>query len=90
MQGKRRAPLAPANMLWLIQRDFLEGKTVQAMVKEALEPVPNPEHDTDIDQVCQLLRLHSLGKLRPDVAGMMQHRPHTAASQPEHQVICRL
>ena len=51
MQGKQRAPLAPATMLWLIQRDFLEGKTVQAMVKEALEPVPNTNHDLDIDQV---------------------------------------
>lgn len=38
-------------MLWLIQRDFLEGKTVQAMVSEALQPVPNPEQDQDIAQV---------------------------------------
>ena len=50
-QGIQRAPLAPANMLWLIQRDFLEGKTVQAMVKEALQPVPNPGRDADIEQV---------------------------------------
>jgi hypothetical protein len=26
--------LAPAQLLWLIQRDFLEGKTVSQMVKE--------------------------------------------------------
>lgn len=51
LQGAQRAPLAPATMLWLIQRDFLEGKTVQAMVKEALEPVSNPDRDPDIDQV---------------------------------------
>lgn len=51
LQGAKHAPLAPATMLWLIQRDFLEGKTVQAMVKEALEQVPNPNHDSDIDQV---------------------------------------
>ena len=38
-------------MLWLIQRDFLEGKTVQAMVAEALLPVPNPFEDQDIAQV---------------------------------------
>ncbi|MCJ1422123.1 hypothetical protein MMC29_000002 [Sticta canariensis] len=53
-QGMQRAPLAPATMLWLIQRDFLEGKTVQAMVKEALEPVSNPDRDPDIDQVNQI------------------------------------
>ena len=38
-------------MLWLIQRDFLEGNTVQAMVMEALQPVTNLNHDPDIDQV---------------------------------------
>ena len=39
-------------MLWLIQRDFLEGKTVQQMVSEALLPVANPFEDQDIAQVC--------------------------------------
>lgn len=38
-------------MLWLIQRDFLEGKTVQDMVTEALLPVANPYEDQDIAQV---------------------------------------
>ena len=38
-------------MLWLIQRDFLEGQSVQQMVDAALEPVPNPGRDADIDQV---------------------------------------
>lgn len=38
-------------MLWLIQRDFLEGKTVQDMVSEALQPVANPYEDQDIAQV---------------------------------------
>ena len=37
-------------MLWLIQRDFLEGTTVQQMVKAALEPVDNPNKDIDIDE----------------------------------------
>ncbi|CAI5989455.1 unnamed protein product [Closterium sp. NIES-65] len=41
----------PAKLLWLIQRDFLEGKTVQEMVRGALQPVPNPEGDKDVDQV---------------------------------------
>ena len=38
-------------MLWLIQRDFLEGKTVQQMVSEALSEVPNPTNNVDIAQV---------------------------------------
>ena len=41
-------------MLWLIQRDFLEGKTVQQMVSEALLPVANPHEDADIAQVCRV------------------------------------
>ncbi|AQK62344.1 Guanylate-binding family protein [Zea mays] len=31
----------PAKLLWLIQRDFLQGKSVQQMVNEALQRVPN-------------------------------------------------
>lgn len=37
-------------MLWLIQRDFLEGQSVQQMVTAALQPVPNPSKDPDIEQ----------------------------------------
>ena len=48
---KSRAPVEAPNMLWLIQRDFLEGKTVQQMVSEALAPVSNPSRDPDIAQV---------------------------------------
>ncbi|PON54403.1 Guanylate-binding protein [Parasponia andersonii] len=33
----------PAKLLWLIQRDFLQGKSVQQMVDEALRHVPNSE-----------------------------------------------
>ncbi len=46
-----RAPVEAPNMLWLIQRDFLEGKTVQQMVSEALSEVPNPTRNVDIAQV---------------------------------------
>lgn len=38
-------------MLWLIQRDFLQGKTVSAMVADALAQQPNPHGDGDIQQV---------------------------------------
>lgn len=40
-----------ANMLWVIQRDFLEGKTPQQMLEDALKPVPNPAGDNGIAQV---------------------------------------
>lgn len=49
--GGGSSPVEPGSMLWLIQRDFLEGKTVQTMVSEALQPVPNPYNDQDIAQV---------------------------------------
>ena len=47
-------------MLWLIQRDFLEGKTVQSMVSEALQPVPNPFQDQDIAQVTPATLIHAV------------------------------
>ncbi|PIN25813.1 Guanylate-binding protein [Handroanthus impetiginosus] len=44
----------PAKLLWLIQRDFLQGKSVQQMVDEALQRVPNDSGDKNIDQVNQI------------------------------------
>lgn len=44
----------PAKLLWLIQRDFLQGKSVQKMVNEALQRVPNANGDRYIDQVNQI------------------------------------
>ncbi|KAL1312148.1 hypothetical protein HN51_038760 [Arachis hypogaea] len=44
----------PAKLLWLIQRDFLQGKSVQQMVKEALRRVPNVNGDKNIDMVNQI------------------------------------
>lgn len=35
-------------MLWVIQRDFLQGKSVQQLVTDALAPVPNPHKDQAI------------------------------------------
>ena len=57
-QGKGSTAVEPGNMLWLIQRDFLEGKTVDAMVKEALAPVTNPHADHDISQVLPSVWTH--------------------------------
>ncbi|XP_020233815.1 guanylate-binding protein 4 isoform X1 [Cajanus cajan] len=44
----------PAKLLWLIQRDFLQGKTVQEMVDEALRRVPNIDGNKNIDVVNQI------------------------------------
>lgn len=44
----------PAKLLWLIQRDFLQGKSVQQMVHEALQRVPNAHGDRYIEQVNQI------------------------------------
>ncbi|XP_062187604.1 uncharacterized protein LOC133890956 isoform X2 [Phragmites australis] len=44
----------PAKLLWLIQRDFLQGKSVQQMVDEALRPVPNNNGDKNIDVINQI------------------------------------
>lgn len=44
----------PAKLLWLIQRDFLQGKSVQEMVNEALKQVPNYNGDKNIGQVNQI------------------------------------
>jgi hypothetical protein len=35
-------------MLWVIQRDFLQGKSVQQLVADALAPVPNQQKDKAI------------------------------------------
>ncbi|XP_074368257.1 uncharacterized protein LOC141708498 isoform X2 [Apium graveolens] len=44
----------PAKLLWLIQRDFLQGKSVKEMVDEALKHVPNSDGDKYIDQINQI------------------------------------
>ncbi|KAB2616099.1 guanylate-binding protein 5 [Pyrus ussuriensis x Pyrus communis] len=44
----------PAKLLWLIQRDFLQGKSVQQMVNEALLRVPNNDGNKNIDMVNQI------------------------------------
>ncbi|GLT42403.1 hypothetical protein SLA2020_164050 [Shorea laevis] len=44
----------PAKLLWLIQRDFLQGKSVKEVVDEALQHVPNTDGNKNIDQVNQI------------------------------------
>uniref|UniRef100_A0A2N9F6P7 GB1/RHD3-type G domain-containing protein n=1 Tax=Fagus sylvatica TaxID=28930 RepID=A0A2N9F6P7_FAGSY len=53
LQGQDIA-FEPAKLLWLIQRDFLQGKSVQEMVDEALRHVPNNDGDKNIELVNQI------------------------------------
>lgn len=49
-------------MLWVIQRDFLQGKSVQQLVDDAITPWPNPQHDKAVEETnkSQSLELHRL------------------------------
>ncbi|CAI7927785.1 unnamed protein product, partial [Closterium sp. NIES-54] len=69
----------PAKLLWLIQRDFLEGKTVQEMVRGALQPVPNPEGDKDVDQVNLIRQSLNLMAANSTAFGLTQ--PHLARTR---------
>lgn len=80
-------------MLWLIQRDFLEGTTVQQMVKAALEPVDNPNRDADIEEVsclgCHFVLCQSLDCLKGSCSNNLKYThifPLTPVkSQVDHQ-----
>ncbi|GMH33914.1 hypothetical protein BSKO_01748 [Bryopsis sp. KO-2023] len=69
-----RMPVEPGNMLWLIQRDFLEGKTVDQMVKDALAPVENAYGDKDISQVNRIRNSLSVIAKNSTAFGLKQ--PH--------------
>ncbi|XP_010554459.1 PREDICTED: guanylate-binding protein 7-like isoform X2 [Tarenaya hassleriana] len=64
----------PAKLLWLIQRDFLQGKSVQEMVDQALRRVPNTEGDKNIDQVNQIRE--SLARMGDNSTAFSLPQPH--------------
>lgn len=66
--------LAPAAMLWLIQRDFLGGKSVQEMLAEALAEVPNPGADPEVAAINDVRR--ALGGLAADSTAFGLPQPH--------------
>lgn len=72
--SKVRLPFEPGNMLWLIQRDFLEGKTVQEMLSSALAPVANTFADKDIDQINRIRSSLSIIAKNSTAFGLRQ--PH--------------
>lgn len=75
--------LEAGNMLWLIQRDFLQGKTVDAMVADALAQQPNPHGDRDIEQVNRIRQSLSLIARNSTAFGLVQ--PHL-----ERTKLCQL
>eukprot|EP00877_Chromochloris_zofingiensis_P014120 jgi/Chrzof1/8962/Cz03g31040.t1 len=82
-QGSQGVPVQPGSMLWLIQRDFLEGKSVQQLVKDALAPVPNPSHDMELD---------ALNKIRASLASIAGNSTGYSLPQPhlERTHLCKL
>ncbi|PNT76902.1 guanylate-binding protein 5 isoform X6 [Brachypodium distachyon] len=64
----------PAKLLWLIQRDFLQGKSVQQMVDEALQRVPNSNGDKYIDEVNQIR--DSLAVMGDNSTAFSMPQPH--------------
>ncbi|KAL6647267.1 hypothetical protein ACP70R_014704 [Stipagrostis hirtigluma subsp. patula] len=64
----------PAKLLWLIQRDFLEGKSVQQMVDEALQRVPNKNGDKYIDEINQIR--NSLAVMGDNSTAFSLPQPH--------------
>lgn len=61
-------------MVWVIQRDFLQGKSTQAAVREALGTVPNPNHEPSIEQA-RAPRMHA------EPSGSSAQRQQTPAVQ---------
>eukprot|EP00775_Hariotina_reticulata_P007219 gene7219-7432_t len=67
-------PVEPGSMLWVIQRDFLQGKSVQQLVNDALAPVPNPQNDKAIAETNNIRT--SLASIAKNSTGFSLPQPH--------------
>lgn len=76
---KRRGTFQMPHLLWLVQRDFLQGKTVKEMVDEALSIVPNPTNDKHINKVNSIRQSLSLVAKKYSAFGLSQ--PHLERTQ---------
>lgn len=61
-------------MLWVIQRDFLQGKSVQQLVNDALAPVSNPQNDKAIAETNNIRA--SLASIAKNSTGFSLPQPH--------------
>ncbi|BBN11348.1 hypothetical protein MPTK1_5g11130 [Marchantia polymorpha subsp. ruderalis] len=75
----RESALQPAKLVWLIQRDFLEGKSVQQMVDQALQPVPNVGGNREIDEVNRIRE--SLAMMAENSTAFSLRQPHLARTK---------
>lgn len=66
--------IEPGSMLWLIQRDFLQGVTAGELVAQVLAPVPNPHRDPGLEALNQIRS--SLSHLARNSTGFSLRQPH--------------
>jgi hypothetical protein len=73
----------PDSLLWLIQRDFLEGSTVTEMVDQALRSVANPTADAHVAE---------LNRIRESLRALAEKRDAFGLTQPhlERTRLCEL
>ena len=69
---------APPALLWLVQRDFLEGGSVDAYLREALKPADNPADD---EHVGRLNRVREALGVFEAMRGMGLPQPHLQRTQ---------
>lgn len=74
LQSAAAIPVEPGSMLWVIQRDFLQGKSVQQLVADALAPVPNPQNDKAITETNNIRA--SLTSIAKNSTGFSLPQPH--------------
>ena len=75
---RRRRRVAPPALLWLVQRDFLEGGSVDAYLREALKPADNPADD---EHVGRLNRVREALGVFEAMRGMGLPQPHLQRTQ---------
>eukprot|EP00201_Polytomella_parva_P011922 CAMPEP_0175058528 /NCGR_PEP_ID=MMETSP0052_2-20121109/11896_1 /TAXON_ID=51329 ORGANISM="Polytomella parva, Strain SAG 63-3" /NCGR_SAMPLE_ID=MMETSP0052_2 /ASSEMBLY_ACC=CAM_ASM_000194 /LENGTH=314 /DNA_ID=CAMNT_0016323915 /DNA_START=232 /DNA_END=1176 /DNA_ORIENTATION=+ len=67
------------NMLWVIQRDFLQGESASDLVHRVLTPVSNPSGSKDIDALNQIR--NSLRRVAGNSTGVSLTQPHADRSR---------
>lgn len=67
-------PIRPGSMIWLIQRDFLQGATLKKTLQQALKQVPNPHKDPAITQLNRIRQ--GLAAITGNSTAMGLPQPH--------------
>ncbi|XP_050367197.1 uncharacterized protein LOC126785517 isoform X2 [Argentina anserina] len=72
-------PFEPMKLLWLIQREFLEGKSVEQVVHDALLTVPNHNGNKNIEMVNQIR--DSISIMGYNITAFSLPQPHLQRSK---------